>query len=342
MNKIQLSILFLLVATLLNGQADTAMLNKFLSLESSFVEFKDSISNEFAESKMLLEKKDNKIYDLERKMDMATSIISGLNIALVILSIFFGAIGVGVPIFTYLWSYKPAKELIDNVEIHIDVKVANYLKVEREKRISKAIKNLKDGDKTVKEDAIHILWLDVPGGFSDIQISEICQIIDSDSFDTSCMLLLLRIVSIRVNSITTTLFSKTKYLSDRYTQGFTLKYMCKAGVSEFTDTLSRYLEDESKHTGGLTPFLKLVRDVNNESKPSARFLLNDSKIVNALRDNEIINMGWNKGRLSEFLEHLDLKSEAFDGLYVGKRIKELEGKLNRGEIDNNGKKIDKK
>ncbi|HTO37836.1 MAG TPA: hypothetical protein VL021_05380 [Brumimicrobium sp.] len=290
-------------------------------LNSKMLQFKDSLEKKNLYTKELIDKHKWKNEVLEQRIQQASdtianqnSLFDGFGILYAIITIVMTLIAIGLPIVTYQFGVKPSKNALKELENNLDNKVEIYLKKSRSNQVKKSIKHLKGDNDELKGQAISFLSLTQHEGFSDEEMFEFYQLIESNKLTETYVGSVAHLLSSRVNDFANKIFSNKEQLKNNSIKSSAYQYIPKAGLSKFIKPLTVFLRDNNNQYG---EFWTLVTFTHMYSKSVCNELFESKELIDILNPETLLTL---KIGLKPLLENLNIDEEIFNKTYLFRKI----------------------
>jgi len=250
-----------------------------------------------------------KVDILQSRIDQAAqtisnqnSLISGFGTIYMVISIVIGFITIGLPVFTYLFSIKPSREALKDLEKEMNARFEKYLSETRDRLIDSALTELEkiNGPKGKQAKARQIIAFEVPLGITDKQILRILKIIrlteDSATKHTLIQVLAIAEENLIIENHFRSTFTKDPF--DAATFSYPILYFVDNSIEKFYDIICESVNNSDNPGHTLSTILGCIKD--NSSKEKVIQVVNDKSFVDLLNSStfnsikliRLCEMGW--------------------------------------------------
>lgn len=293
-----------------------------VEIENNKKQFSDSLKTLKKQIENLTLKNDFQKKQLEKNINDASKTIEYLNSLVntfgqifTILGIFIAIITLVLPILTYQLGIKPSQKALKDLEMNMDQRLENYIKNSRNKEIENALKNLREGNTELKNQATSFLALTQHEGFSDNQMFQIYTILNKHRDENNVKSQLAFILSTRKNDYAKELFSSDDIYKDPVIKQMAYLYYAKIG---FKDNYEGILKILGSSENQYQEFLTLAFNLMQYSSKEIVELFNDKTVVDSLSNKSLQTMNT---QLRDSLTSLNLAEQSYDKTYLATKIK---------------------
>lgn len=248
-----------------------AQTNKQMPIQESYQKIEE-MDNRLSNIEKLMDSK-----MLEHRLEAASEIIrwqdtqiNTIQLFLLGVSIF---IAVFIPVFTYLFAIKPAKEATEKLK----VKFLEFLKGYEIKQIDQAIENTKSTDKHVRQSASLYLSLNQYFPFEDRHLFKIHKMLSDPQIEDSIKGVLALLLSNRKSEYADEYFTKlmqSNTKSDTLVY-YALKYFATVGIKNYLEAIAEYVLNTNE---SYNRYINCASTLAYMSKEALSQLINNKRI----------------------------------------------------------------
>lgn len=255
------------------------------------------------------------ISDASKTIEYLNSLVNSFGQIFTILGIFIAIITLILPVLTYQFGVKPYKKALQELEKGMDQRLENYLKDARNNEIDKALRNIKEGNSELKNQAISYLTLTQHEGFSDSQLFQIYSILNKHRDENNIKSQLAFILSTRRNDYANELFNSPDVAEDQVIRQMAYLYYAKIGFEDNYDGILTILESSDSQN---IEFRTLAFNLMQFSNGQVINLFNDKKIIDVLNDESLKEL---KKDISTLIESLNTTEEEYKESYLAEKLR---------------------
>lgn len=215
-----------------------------------------------------------------RTIVLQNSTINSFGNVYTALSALIAFLAVLLPIFTYLFSIKPSKDALNQLDKNIDQKVEKYIINSRNSKVDESIQNLDKEDIKTIESSISFLVSAVPFEISEQQLFELKSKIEKNQHLSDVQKSqLLSVLSSRENKYATT-FLKENYNAGLVYKNCFFQYSATIGYNDFKKEIIDLVGIDNRDN--LSNFSLYVNNLLTYNPSSLEDFLNEKDIVDSL------------------------------------------------------------
>lgn len=275
----------------------------------------------FQESYQKIEEMDDRLSKIEKLMDSkmlehrlesASEIIRWQDAQINTIQLFLigvsAFIAIFIPVFTYIFAIKPAKEATEKLKI----KFLEFLEGYETKQIEQAIENLKSNDKYLRQSASLYLSLKQYFPFEDRHLFKIQKMLSDPQIEDSTKGVLALLLSNRKSEYADEYFSKLMRgeVQQDTSVYYALKYFATAGITDYLEIMAEYILNSKDP---YNRYINCASTIAQISKEALLQLVNNENINKNLKPETRKKIYWHLQNIGSTYR---IKKEIEDSLIV--------------------------